>query len=696
MRRYKLDPPGRSDRRFLKIGKNANNDAAANNRFYIILSLIALACIIVAIVLFGVYVPLMNRNFQHIYKISSGGNGSSITSALNVGTLGTGILKNFTETGIIIMKNIIGIGAVVVSEDINGDIEIDLENVEHSQQNNVTGNVTYMPKLTIDTKGIVIDTGAERIARILSINGIEPDASGELSIIPVIENTVVNQNSNGIQIDTAVNLVIPELTVSGQMTLNTNVRCLGGSMDTSCFDLSMETCSSPISASCIPENASFACLSVYNFTANESNIHISNQTALQITNLTVTNTMQMNGPIICESEAIIDSSCYQHSCPSAPLSQSCFSDIQTYVNLTFTDTLNVNDVTCATNSISGSCFDLTGHTCNSPIGMSCISSRIASINNATPVIGSDYDITIVGDFGMSVVNLDISTTSERNTASSVGSTGEEVFKQKTGSVLEFKNIASGAEIFSEITNNNAIVMNLNDTDLLPGTFENVALTIDVYGRTISAVSQPSGSTITASNEGNLGVGTIKQLVSDNMEIRSIDGSSGVLQVTESVPNNVINIEMPDTVVTPGTYGDFNNSVQMDVTEKGRITAITTAPIVQKAGSVIVSIRGKPGLNQHSGFSIHELYINTCGGCFSGNTFTAPRAGLYHIYYSGRSWDYSMGTLTSRCGSLGTIAYRNGDKRYVACRLQVGDRINYSHSFGKTVSGFNYWTIFSLF
>jgi hypothetical protein len=51
--------------------------------------------------------------------------------------------------------------------------------------------------------------------------------------------------------------------------------------------------------------------------------------------------------------------------------------------------------------------------------------------------------------------------------------------------------------------------------------------------------------------------------------------------TDQATNETITVNLADTAVTPGTYGDANNTPQITIDQQGRITSATT---VATAGS----------------------------------------------------------------------------------------------------------------
>jgi alpha-tubulin suppressor-like RCC1 family protein len=146
---------------------------------------------------------------------------------------------------------------------------------------------------------------------------------------------------------------------------------------------------------------------------------------------------------------------------------------------------------------------------------------------------------------------------EINTASSVG-TGIEVFKQKTGTIFEFKKINSDTlTIFDNIGNNDIdISVNINGLTTLSTTDGNTDFLV-IYDTSaaihkkllLNNIPSAAGEINTVSNIGTSGITMFKQKTGVDFEFKSIDSSSGI-QITNNITEIDIGLDINSLVVDP--------------------------------------------------------------------------------------------------------------------------------------------------
>lgn len=204
------------------------------------------------------------------------------------------------------------------------------------------------------------------------INGVSP-TNGSIDLVGG-ENVVVTPDApnHAVNISTTTNLVnITMLAVTGSTLLGNQTTCAAPILP-SCLDISGQSCSAPLDASCWPANATFDVLHV-------NTLQLDNGTMVTATcdlgdSLTVstliTEDLVLSGSFSCPSPSTgIPQSCLSlggYSCPlGMPLADSCIPASLTFYDLSVTNMLSVNLVQCTQPLDASSCLvplvgDVTG------------------------------------------------------------------------------------------------------------------------------------------------------------------------------------------------------------------------------------------------------------------------------------------------------------------------------------------------
>lgn len=205
------------------------------------------------------------------------------------------------------------------------------------------------------------------------------------------------------------NLVAMNLAVSGNTTLGTETSC-SAPLNPSCIDISGKSCPGGyIATNCINPNLVLDSLYVTNLIAvnsTQTTTFVANATFIETQQLVVTN-LQLNGSMTCSgntSAALISHDCYDISnktCPNGALSESCIPDNLLVANLQSTNTITINNLVCSGPPIPSTCVSIDGETCTTPVSDSCVPMRIRTINGALPTALLDF--TVTAGTGISVV-----------------------------------------------------------------------------------------------------------------------------------------------------------------------------------------------------------------------------------------------------------------------------------------------------
>lgn len=201
---------------------------------------------------------------------------------------------------------------------------------------------------------------------------------------------------------------------------------------------------------------------------------------------------------------------------------------------------------------------------------------------------------------------------------------------------------------------NSISIDLDDTSVTPGSYGSSTqiptFTVDQQGRLTAAgvASIATGLSI----QGDSGTDTVN-LLTDTLDI------SGNTGITTTVTNNQVDIDLNDTAVTPGSYGDANTVGTFTVDQQGRLTAAGSADINhdtllnyiadEHVGHSGVSISAGVGLSGGGDITAtRTLSVNVAGD----SSLVANTSGLFvidstlSIATSQLTGDVALGTQTS--------------------------------------------------
>jgi hypothetical protein len=283
------------------------------------------------------------------------------------------------------------------------------------------------------------------------------------------------------------------------------------------------------------------------------------------------------------------------------------------------DVINVDNITIDGNAITST--DTNGNIQLSPNGSGSVDVATSKIINvvdptsnqdaATKKYVDDQLGTVVSEFTIA------------------GDSGTDSFS--TGQTLTF----TGDTGITTTASNNAITIDLDDTAVTPGSYGNTTaiatFTVDQQGRLTAAGTAQIATGLSLS--GDSGTDTVN-LLTDTL---AVSGNTGI---TTTISENRIDIDLDDTAVTPGSYGDANTVGTFTVDQQGRLTAAGTTDIDHDA---LLNFVANEHID-HSGVSISAGNGLTGGGDITttrtlsvsaGDGITANSTGV-HVDVSGDS------------------------------------------------------------
>ena len=233
------------------------------------------------------------------------------------------------------------------------------------------------------------------------------------------------------------------------------------------------------------------------------------------------------------------------------------------------DVLNIDNITINGNSITST--DANGNIVLDPNGTGNVNVSSAKIINlATPTTGTDAATKQYVDDRFTGGSVAIQIAADVGTTDSV----------LTNEIITF----TGDTGITTTVANNSITIDLDDTAVTPGSYGNntsiATFTVDQQGRLTAASTAAIATNLAIA--GDSGTDSVS-LLSDTL---NFSGNTGI---TVAVTNNRVDVDLDDTAVTPGSYGNTTSISTFTVDQQGRITNASTAAI-----TTVLNISGDSG------------------------------------------------------------------------------------------------------
>lgn len=202
-----------------------------------------------------------------------------------------------------------------------------------------------------------------------TLNGVVPNNETQFNIDLVGGDNVIvtpDPTQHAVNISLSADLNITMLAVQGDTLLGLQTTC-GSPLLPSCLDISNQSCTAPLAASCLPANATYDTLHVNTIVlANGQNVTTSCNLGDSLTVGTLTvDDLVLTGTFACPNPSTgIPQNCLNlngYTCPlGQPLADSCIPASLTFTNMSVTNTLSVNMMTCAQPLDASTCLNVLG------------------------------------------------------------------------------------------------------------------------------------------------------------------------------------------------------------------------------------------------------------------------------------------------------------------------------------------------
>lgn len=265
-----------------------------------------------------------------------------------------------------------GIAALAMGLARQGTLDSSLRALQMcAQDGSCLGGSVHLTTLVVD--GNITAPNIPNGTCVQTLNGVPPDAQFNIDVLAGTNMVVTPDAPNhAINISTTTSLVnITMLAVQGDTMLGMHTTC-SAPMLPSCLDISNQTCTVPLDASCMPSVAMFDVLHVNSLVLpnNQSLVAPCSLAESVDVGTLVVNDLVLTGSFTCPLPSTgISQNCLDlggYSCPlGQPLADSCIPASLNFTDLAVTHMLSVNLVQCAQPLDVASCLgplvgDVTG------------------------------------------------------------------------------------------------------------------------------------------------------------------------------------------------------------------------------------------------------------------------------------------------------------------------------------------------